>query len=84
MSRTPPPRATSRGCRLLARLMTSSLRWSNRRRAWSAWGTSTIWIWPIRIGSVLEVSNPPAWRASLAAKLTAATMDGSSTTMGTT
>ena len=35
------------------------------------------------IGSVLPVVKPPPARASLAAKLTAATTDGSSTTIGT-
>ena len=83
MSRAPPPRATMFGCRLLARLTISCLRSRSACFAFSMSGKFTIWIWPIRIGSVASALNPPQARISLQAEPSAATTDGSSTTIGT-
>ena len=47
-------------------------------------GTFTTWIWPIRIGSVASARKPPFARINLHAEPSAATTDGSSTTIGTT
>ena len=82
-SRAPPPRATIFGCRLLARLTTSSLRLRSACRARSTSATFTTWTWPIRIGSVTSVAKPPARRTVRAAPDKPATMDGSSTDNGT-
>ncbi len=83
-STAPPPRATILGCSELARSRISSLRCSTA--AWARAGslTPSTWIWPTRMGSVADAVKPPAARAILAADDSAATIDGSSTTMGMT
>ena len=83
ISFAPPPRATIFGCCLLARSRISFFRPTSRRRARPGSATSSTWIWPMSIGSSATLVKPPARRTNLAAELTAAMIEGSSTTIGT-
>ena len=83
-SRAPPPRATIRRWRLLARSRMSCLWASSVSAARSGSAASTSCTCPIRIGSVVAASKPPESRAVRAAPESPATMDGSSTDSGTT
>ncbi len=80
----PPPRATMRGWKLLARSMTSCLCSRTLDFARCRSGASSTWIWPISTGAVEVAAKPPDDRACFAAALRAATIDGSSTASGTT
>ena len=82
-SAAPPPRARICGWSALAASSSACLWASSASRAFAGSARSMIWIWPIIRGGSLSVVKPPPSRAILAARLTAAITEGSSTAIGT-
>jgi len=81
-SRAPPPYFTSMGSFELQRSIISSFFSNIADLASSGSATPVNWICPIITGSVLDVVNPPLWRAIFAAFDAAATTEGSSVAIG--